>query len=187
MGWFLFLGGLLSWLAAFTLAREGYLLVSAGVTPSCDINPFFSCGNVMGSWQAAVFFDAPNQLYGVAGYVIPTVVGLALIQGAKFQRWFWVLFAIGMFAAWVFLMWMFYQAVFVIGFLCLYCMVVWVIHTIVLWPFLAWAAGKGLLGRAPWLTRLGNRTLGFMWLPIVVTFAVITLSVRVQFPLLFPF
>jgi uncharacterized membrane protein len=187
MGWLLFVGGLLSWLAAFALARDSYLLASAGIAPSCDINPFFSCGNVMETWQASVFFDAPNQLFGVAGYVLPTVVGLALIQGAKLRRWFWSLFALGMFAAWAFLMWLFYQAVFMIGFLCLYCMVVWAIHTIVLWPFLAWAAGKGLLGQASWLTRLGSRTLGYTWLPIVLTFAVITLSVRIQFPLLFPF
>jgi uncharacterized membrane protein len=187
MGWFLFLGGLVSWFAAFTLAREGYLLASAGIAPSCDINPFFSCGNVMQTWQAMVFFDAPNQLFGVAGYVIPTVVGVALIQGAKFKRWFWVLFTIGMFAAWVFLMWLFYQAAFVIGFLCLYCMVVWVTQTVIFWPWLSWAMGRGLLGKGPKLVALGRSTLGYSWLPIVVTFAVIAISIRVQFPLLFPF
>lgn len=187
IGWILFLGGLGSWFAAFTLAREGYLLAAAGIEPSCNINPFFSCGNVMESWQARVFFDAPNQLFGVAGYVIPTVVGVALIQGAKFRRWFWHLFTLGMFASWAFLMWLFYQAVFVIGFLCLYCMVVWVIHTIVWWIWLSWAMGHGLLGSAGWLTRLGSSTLGYTWLPIVVTFAVIAISIRIQFPLLFPF
>lgn len=185
MGWFLFLGGLFSWLAAFTLAREGYLLAAEGRTPSCNINPFFSCGNVMQSWQARVFFEAPNQLFGVAGYVIPIVVGIALLQGAKLQRWFWRLFSLGMFAAWAFLMWLFYQAVFVIGFLCLYCMVVWVVHTIVWWVFIAWAAKQGLLGDR--LRSFGQRVLPYTWLPIVLTFAVIAISIRVQFPLLFPF
>ena len=115
------------------------------------------------------------------------MVGIALIQGAKFARWFWVLFTLGMFAAWVFLMWLFYQAVFVIGFLCLYCMVAWAIHTIVLWPWLSWALGRGLLGRASGLVNLGRSTLSFTWIPIVVTYAVIAISIRVQFPLLFPF
>ena len=67
MGWFLTITGLVLWFAAYTLTREGYLLATQGITPSCDINPFFSCGDVMQSWQATVFFDAPNQLYGVAG------------------------------------------------------------------------------------------------------------------------
>lgn len=187
MGWVLFITGLASWFAAFSLAREGYLLASQGIRPSCDINPFFSCGNVMESWQASVFFDAPNQLYGVAGYVIPTVVGIALIQGAQFKRWFWVLFTLGMFAAWAFLMWLFYQAVFVIGFLCLYCMVVWVVHTIVFWPFLSWAMSRGLVSSGSRTVALGKATLPYSWLPIVITFAVMTISIRVQFPLLFPF
>jgi uncharacterized membrane protein len=185
MGWFLFLTSIASWFAAFSLAREGYLLASQGIRPSCDINPFFSCGNVMESWQASVFFDAPNQLYGVAGYVIPTVVGIALIQGVTLRRWFWSLFALGMFAAWAFLMWLFYQAVFVIGFLCLYCMVVWVVHTIAFWVFLPWAMSKGWLGSSA--VRMGKSTLPYAWLPILLTFAVMTVSIRVQFPLLFPF
>ena len=186
MGWFLLISSLVLWFAAFTLTRETYLLASAGITPSCNINPFFSCGDVMQSWQATVFFGAPNQLYGVAGYVIPVVVGIALIQGAKFRRWFWVLFTLGMVVAWGFLMWLFYQAVFVIGFLCLYCMVAWAMHTIVLWPWLSWALGRGLLGKSNRLVSLGRATLGFTWIPIVLTFVVITLSIRIQFPLLFP-
>lgn len=187
MGWFLASFGLILWFAAYTLTREGYLLATAGITPSCNINPFFSCGDVMQSWQATVFFDAPNQLYGVAGYVIPTVVGIALIQGAKFKRWFWVLFTLGMFVAWAFLMWLFYQAVFSIGFLCLYCMVAWAGHTIVFWPWLSWAMGRGMLGKSSKTVALGKATLPYAWLPIVVTFAVIAVSIRIQFPLLFPF
>jgi hypothetical protein len=66
-------------------------------------------------------------------------------------------------------------------------MVVWAVHTIVFWPWLSWALGRGLLGKSPGLIRLGRNTLGYTWLPIVVTFAVITVSIRVQFPLLFPF
>lgn len=177
----------MSWFASFTLTREAFLLASSGITPSCNINPFFSCGDVMQSWQGSVFFDAPNQLFGVAGFVIIIVVGVGLIQGAKFHRWFWFLFTVGMFAAWAFLMWLFYQAVFVIGFLCLYCMVAWATHTIIFWPWLSWAMGRGLVGKSPRIVRLGTSTLGFSWLPIVITFAVIALSIRVQFPLLFPF
>jgi hypothetical protein len=112
---------------------------------------------------------------------------VALIQGAKFQRWFWVLFTWGMFAAWVFLMWLFYQAVFVIGYLCLYCMVVWVTQTIIFWPWLSWALGRGLLGKNQKLIAFGRSTLAYTWIPIVITFAVITIAIRVQFPLLFPF
>lgn len=185
MGWFLFLTGLISLAASFLLARDGYLLAAEGTTPSCDINPFFSCGNVMESWQARIFFDAPNQLMGIAGWAVIATIGVALLQGAGFQKWFWRITGIGMLSAWVFLMWLFQQAVFVIGFLCLYCMVVWVLHTILFWVFIPWAAREGLLGDARWLTKTGAAIAPFSWVPIVATFATIALTIYVQFPLLF--
>ncbi|MDR9395954.1 vitamin K epoxide reductase family protein [Pontimonas sp.] len=185
MGWFLFLTGLISLAASFLLARDGYLLAAEGTTPSCDINPFFSCGNVMESWQARVFLDAPNQLMGIAGWAVVATIGVGLIQGAGFQKWFWRIAGLGMLGAWVFLMWLFQQAVFVIGFLCLYCMVVWVLHTILFWVFVPWAAREGLFGQARWLTKAGATLAPFSWVPIVATFATIALTIYVQFPLLF--
>lgn len=185
MGWFIAIIGLISLVASFALARDGYLLAAEGKTPSCNINPFFSCGNVMESWQARVFVDAPNQLMGIAGWAVVATIGVALIQGAGFARWFWRSATLGMLGAWLFLMWLFVQAVFVIGFLCLYCMVVWTTHTILFWIFLPWAAREGLLGQAPWLQRTGQNVLPYAWVPIVATFATITLAIYVQFPLLF--
>ena len=185
MGWFVTLIGLVSLAASFTLARDGYLLAAEGTTPTCDINPFFSCGNVMEAWQARLFFDAPNQLMGIAGWAVVATIGVALIQGSGFQRWFWRVAAIGMLGAWIFLMWLFVQAVFFIGFLCLYCMVVWVTHTILFWVFIPWAAKHGLFSDSARLQRLGGALLPYSWVPIVATFATITLTIFVQFPLLF--
>ena len=185
MGWFFTIIGLVSLAASFMLARDGYLLAAEGQTPTCDINPFFSCGNVMQAWQARIFVDAPNQLMGIAGWAVIATIGVALIQGAGFQRWFWRTAAVGMLGAWLFLMWLFSQAVFVIGFLCLYCMVVWVTHTVLFWVFVPWAAREGLLTDSPGLRRLGAALLPYSWVPIVATFATITLTIYVQFPLLF--
>ena len=89
MGLFLMLGGLGGWLAALILASEGYKLALTGEKPSCDINPFFSCGNVMQSWQATLFFDTPNQLYGIGGYAVVAVIGAAMLTGSTFKRGFW--------------------------------------------------------------------------------------------------
>ena len=185
MALYLLFTGLASWLAAFTLAREGYQLALTGAPPSCDINPFFSCGNVMQSWQATLFFDAPNQLYGVAGFMIVATVGAALLAGATMRRWFWVFFTLGIFAAYVWLMWMFYQAVFVIGFLCLYCMVVWAFHIPLWWIFLPWALGQGMLGSSAKLRNFGKAWLPYSWILVVINYAVIGLSILIQFPLLF--
>ena len=185
LGWLMLVSGVISLVSAFELAREGYLLAAEGKTPSCDINPFFSCGNVMQSWQARVFLEAPNQLLGIAGFAVVTAIAVTLLTGAKFPRWFWRVFTVGLFAAWMFLMWLFYQAVFTIGFLCLYCMIVWVSHSILWWLFLPWAMSHGLLSGAEWVRRLGRAILPYSWVFIVVNFAVIVLAIWAQFPLLF--
>ncbi len=186
MGWFITIIGLVSLIASFMLARDGYLLAAEGKTPTCDINPFFSCGNVMEAWQARIFFDAPNQLMGIAGWAVVATIGVSLLQGAGFQRWFWRVAGVGMFAAWLFLMWLFVQAAFAIGFLCLYCMVVWVTHTILFWVFIPWAAREGLFAESAGLRTIGGALLPYSWVPIVATFATITLTIYAQFPLLFP-
>jgi uncharacterized membrane protein len=183
--WLMLVSGAISLVSSWALAREGYLLASEGRKPSCDINPFFSCGSVMESWQARIFLDAPNQLTGIAGFAVVVAIAVALLQGAKFPRWFWAAFTMGLFVAWFFLMWLFVQAVFVIGYLCLYCMVVWVTHTVLWWVYLPWAAQHGLLGGGNWLKRAGAALLPYSWVAIVLNFAFIGLSIWAQFPLLF--
>jgi uncharacterized membrane protein len=187
MAFYLLLTGVSAWFAALTLAREGYLLALTGKAPSCDVNPFLSCGNVMQSWQATVFFDTPNQLLGIGGYALVATVGAALLAGATLRRWFWVFFTLGIFAAYAWLMWMFIQAVFMIGFLCLYCMIVWALHIPLVWIFLPWALKHGLLSSSPKLKRLGAAWLPYTWILIVINVAVIFLAILIQFPLLFPF
>lgn len=185
MAWLILVSAMISFVSSFALAREGYLLATEGREPSCDINPFFSCGNVMQSWQARVFIEAPNQLSGIAGYAAVITVAVALLVGARFPRWFWGLFTLGNFVAWAFLMWLFYQAVFVIGFLCLYCIIVWVSHTVLWWIYLPWALRHGLLGGPKWLKRLGAAVMPYSWVAIVANLAIIVLAIWVQFPLLF--
>ena len=187
MALYLLVSGLGSWFAAFTLAREGYQLAISGKEPSCNINPFFSCGSVMQSPQATLFFDTPNQLFGVAGYVAVALIGAAMLSGANFKRTFWVFFTLGTLGAYVWLMWMFVQAVFVIGYLCLYCMVVWAIHIPLWWIFLPWALKHSILTSSPGLKKLGARWLPYSWILIVINYAVIGIAILIQFPLLFSF
>ena len=84
MGFFVMVSGLAAWAASLILAGEGYRLALTGEKPSCDINPFFSCGNVMQSWQATLFFDIPNQLYGIGGYAVVAAIGAAVMSGSTF-------------------------------------------------------------------------------------------------------
>ncbi len=186
LGVFILVFGLVSWLAAITLGVEGYYLIKDGTEPSCNINPFFSCGNVMQSDEARAFWGIPNQFFGMTGFAIVGTIGAALLAGAQFSRWFWRAFIIGIFAAWGFLMWLFTAAVFSIGFLCLYCMVVWTTTSTAVWILLPWLLKNGALLKSDTAQRIGAAVFPYSWLLVVANMAVIILTIIAQFPLLLP-
>lgn len=121
------IGGAIGFFAAFILTAEKYeLLADPAFIPSCDLSPVVSCGSVMESWQASVF-GFPNSLIGIAGFAVVMTIGMALLAGASFKRWFWIGLELGTIFGIVFVHWLFYNSVYVIGALCPYCMVVWTV------------------------------------------------------------
>lgn len=123
--WILAIGGLIGFIAAFVLMLERIEIYKVpGYSPTCDLSPLISCGSVMRTWQAALF-GFPNPLIGVASFPIVVTVGMALLAGAKFKRWFWLGLELGTALGVIFITWLFTQSVYVIGALCPYCMVVW--------------------------------------------------------------
>lgn len=169
-----------------TLSTEGYYLLKDGTQPSCNINPFFSCGNVMMSDEARAFFGVPNYFWGLIGWGVVSATGAVMLAGATLARWYWRTFAVGMFAAWFFLMWLFEHAVYEIGFLCLYCMVTWVTQTIMLWIVTPWMMRERLIVDNDRIARIGSAILPYSWLLVVVNLGAIALLIIQKFPLLLP-
>lgn len=106
------------------MVERAILTADPTYVTSCDINPWISCGRVMQSWQAMTF-GFPNPLIGLVAFPMLITVGAALLAGSRFARWFWVLLNIGLVGGLAFAAWLWYAAVYSIGTLCLYCMVVW--------------------------------------------------------------
>ena len=100
------------------------LLANPGYNPECNLNPIFSCTSVTNSVQAKAF-GFPNPYLGMIGYAAMATVGAAMLAGARFKRWFWLSVLAGLTFAVLFIHWLIYQALYSIGALCLYCMVVW--------------------------------------------------------------
>jgi uncharacterized membrane protein len=57
----------------------------------------------------------------------PIVVGAAILAGARFARWFWVAFWAGIAFAFAFVIWLISQSIYVLGTLCPWCMVTWLV------------------------------------------------------------
>lgn len=133
LGVLLLAGGLLGLIAAVTLLVEKLaLLENPDYIPTCNVSPVLSCGSVMTTWQAEAF-GIPNPILGIAGFAIITTIGAALLAGARFAFWFWAGVQIGVTFAVVFVHWLIYQSLYVIGALCPYCMIVWAVTIPVFW------------------------------------------------------
>jgi uncharacterized membrane protein len=182
-GVFLLVTGLVGWIGATILLVEKiHKLIDPDAALACDVNPFLSCGALFETWQSSLL-GFPNPILGVAGFVAPIAVGTALLAGARFERWFWLLFTAGVFGAWVFVTWLFTQSVFVIGILCPYCMLVWAFTIPMFWYLLAWGLKHGTLF-GPRTRAFGEKVFPFAWVIVLVNYAVIVVSIIVQFPLL---
>jgi uncharacterized membrane protein len=114
----------LSLVAAFVLSYDAIKLAENPTKQlSCDINSVLSCGSVALSWQASLF-EFPNAFLGMITEPVVITIAVAALAGVRFPRWF-------MFAAQVvylfglaFAVWLFSQAMWVIGALCPWCLVI---------------------------------------------------------------
>jgi uncharacterized membrane protein len=117
--------GIIGVIAAFQLTLDKFAVLANPDAPlSCDVSVIVTCGKNLGSWQGALF-GFPNPLIGLLCWPAPIVVGFAILAGADFKRWFWILFNVGMLGAFVFIWWLQFQSFFMIGTLCLWCALTW--------------------------------------------------------------
>lgn len=145
LAWLLISGGIVGWVAAFSLIVERIQVASnPDATLSCDVSPFISCKSVMLSWQAAIL-GFPNPIIGLGAFVAPVLVGVAILAGASFARWFWQLFTLGITLGFGFAIWLWSQSVFDIGVLCPYCMVAWAGMIPMFWKQFLFAAREGIV------------------------------------------
>lgn len=124
---FLILAGVIGWWAAFQLTLEKFeLLNNPDAVIGCDFSLLVQCTANLESWQGSVF-GFPNPLIGLAAWVAPIVVGVAILAGARFARWFWVLFNLGLAGGLAFVVWLIGQSIYSLSTLCPWCMVTWAV------------------------------------------------------------
>jgi uncharacterized membrane protein len=67
-------------------------------------------------------FGFPNPWIGLAAFGSLLTVGVAMLAGAKFKRWFWLTMYGGIVLGLVFALWLLFQSIYSIGSLCPYCL-----------------------------------------------------------------
>jgi uncharacterized membrane protein len=177
---FLVVAGVIGWIASFALTLEKIeTLVNPNYVPSCNISVLVSCGPNMASPQGSLF-GFPNPLIGVASFVAVIVVGMGILAGARFARWFWMLFNLGIVGALVFVIWLVGQSIFVLGTLCPYCMVVWTVVIPLFWYVTVYNLREGNIPVPAGVRSVARLFYPFLWLFVIVSYLVVAVLAQLR-------
>ncbi|MFC7906327.1 vitamin K epoxide reductase family protein [Streptomyces nigra] len=132
-------------LASWVITLDKFkLLEDPDFVPGCSLNPVLSCGSVMESDQAEVF-GFPNPMLGLVTYGIVVCVGVSLLAGAAFPRWYWLAFEAGCLFGIGFVSWLQFESLYRINALCLWCCLAWIATITLFWYVTSFVVRAGLL------------------------------------------
>ena len=176
----LIVAGVVGWYSAFDLTLERIqTLINPDYVPTCNISPLVTCGPNMASSQGAVF-GFPNPIIGVAAFMAPIIVGVAILAGARFAKWFWVLFNLGIAAGLVFVCWLIGQSIFVLGTLCPYCMLVWLVVIPLFWYVTVYNVKQGHFGNRGGSREVAALIYPWVWLLPVLSYLAIVVMAQLR-------
>jgi uncharacterized membrane protein len=120
-----------SLVASFVLSVDALRLAEDPTADlACDINAVLSCGTVAGAWQASLL-GFPNAYLGLVTEPVVITIAVAGLAGVRFPRWFMLAAQAVYTVGFGFAYWLFHQAMFDIGALCPWCLLVTVATTLV--------------------------------------------------------
>lgn len=168
--------GALGLWASFALTIDKFLVLQ---DPTADLDCNFSilvqCSANLESWQGAAF-GFPNPVIGLMGFVAPIAVGVGLLAGARFDRWLWIAFNLGVAGALAFCIWLMANSIFDLGTLCPWCMLTWATTILMFWALTLRNAAAGVFGSAP--KRIGAVLLP--WVPLITLVSYLVVAIVAQ-------
>lgn len=131
--WVLAVGGTLGLIAMTWQASERiHMLKNPGVALNCNLNPIVDCGGVLGNKLAAVL-GFPNAFLGMIFFAILASSGLMLLSGGVFQKWYRHFVMAVATILMLFSVWFFGVSLYILGKICIFCVVGWVVSVPIFW------------------------------------------------------
>lgn len=157
--------------ASFILSIEKIqLLTEPNHIASCSLSPIVACSPVIASPQASAF-GLPNSFIGIFAYTAVFAAAMTIAAGAiKLTRVWWRTLLAGIIFGAGFASWLFYQGVFEIGKLCLYCMLVWLVTFAMLWLVTAYCIEKKHINLGTKLNKLLSHKTELIAITYVIIF-----------------
>jgi len=122
--WLLIVGSIIGIAASLILTYDQIQVwKDPSYQPACSINPIVSCGTVIDSKQGEIF-GIPAPFFGLLAFPALATIGVALLAGAKFARWFWRLIWLGTLGGVIFALWLFWLSLYKVHALCPFCLTV---------------------------------------------------------------
>jgi uncharacterized membrane protein len=177
---FLIIAGAIGFVAAFALTLDKFaLLENPQAQLSCNFSVLIGCSKNLNSWQGAVL-GFPNPLIGVACWPAVIAVGVGILAKARFARWFWILFNLGILGALVLVIFLIDQSIYALFVLCPWCMVTW---SVTIPTFLAVTLYNLKTGNIP-LPASVRRVAGalYSWVPLItiVCYAIVAVLAQIK-------
>ncbi|MDQ1561168.1 MAG: hypothetical protein QOE85_509 [Actinomycetota bacterium] len=177
LGIFLILAGLAGLTASMNLTFDDVNSKTTGAAQSCDFSLFVQCSKNLGSWEGSLF-GFPNPLIGLGAFTVPLVIGIAILFGATFRRWFWIAFNLGVVFALAFVIFLIGTSIYVLGTLCLWCALVWTFTIPMFWSLSLYNLKTGNVRVSPRATKVFASAL--TWVPLITLVSYIVVAVLFQ-------
>ena len=170
--------GAVGWWAAFSLTLDKIaVLKHPDAVLDCNISVLVQCGKNLGSWQGSVL-GFPNPIIGLAAWIAPIIVGVSLLAGARFARWYWILFNLGVAGAQLFVIWLIHESIFDLGTLCPWCMLTWSMVIPLFFTVTVRNAAAGVFGER--LRRAGRAATPWLIPATVTAYAVVLIIAQLR-------
>lgn len=161
-------------LASWVITLDKFkLLEDPDFTPGCSLNPVVSCGSVMKSDQASAL-GFPNPILGLVAYGMVICVGMSLLAGARFPRWYWLTFDAGCLFGVGFVSWLQFESLYRINALCLWCCLAWVATILMFWYVTSFSVRNQFLPAPGWLRSFLDE---FTWVPPLLHIGIVGMLV----------
>ena len=178
----LIIASVIGWFAAFQLTVEKFVLLENPTDAlACDVSPFIQCSKNLGSWQGEIF-GFPNPLLGLTGWMAPLVVGVAILAGARFPRWFWAAFGAGIAFAFGLVCWLIGQSLYAsnLGVLCPWCMVTWAVTIPTFFATMLHLTRNGTFTKNEKAQERADKLMVWVPLATILAYAIIIVMAQLQ-------